>query len=438
MRRLYSLAGITVGSGILTAVRDSLASLWNSLHQPVAADVNGFALMAGVEAIVRGMVLAVFPLLMYRAWGDAALVSKWYLAVGVLSLVTALMVPMLSRQLPRRWVYIVSVSMYLLGAGLGAWGGKLTTLALLCHSIGAAASFVCFNAYVLEHVDKTDFGRLESLRLFYGGLGWAAGPLLGVWLMGLWHGAPFVIVALGALGMLRMIRAMHLGELRVHTTAHSRPTAHHPVAILLRFFSQPRLVAGWFFALVRSCGWWVYFVYIGIFAVQNGLGDQVGGVAASVGNAGLFLAPLMLRWIQRHSVRRSLRMAFLWGGACFIAAALLSSWPWSTVSLLILGTVFLVLLDVCAGLPFMMSVKPSQRAEMSAVYSSFRDFSGIVSPALAWMVLQFTPVAGVFAMGGLCLLAGWVVAGYLHPQMGVPTLLRRRTQARSGSDLDLT
>ncbi len=389
--------------------------------------------MAGVEAIVRGTLLAVFPLLMYRAWGDAALVSKWYLVVGFLSLLTSLMVPMLSRYLPRRWVYKASVLMYLVGAGLGAWGGDLTTLALLCHSIGAASSFVCFNAYVLEHVNKADFGRLESLRMFYGGLGWTAGPLLGVTLLGIWRGAPFLIVALGALGMLGLIRAMGLGELRVHTTADRSRAGSNPIAILRKFFGQPRLVAGWFFALARSCGWWVYFVYVGIFAVQNGLGEQVGGIATSVANAGLFLAPLMLRWIQRHSVRRSLRMAFLCGGACFIAAAMLSSWPWSTVSLLILGSVFLVVLDVCAGLPFMMAVKPSQRSEMSAVYSSFRDFSGIVSPALAWVVLQFAPVAGVFAMGGLCLLAGWVVAGYLHPQLGVPAALRSRsTSTTSG------
>jgi MFS transporter, ACDE family, multidrug resistance protein len=409
-------------------MRRSLQSPREPLRWTLAADVHGFAVLAGVEAVVRGTVLAVFPLLMYRAWGDAALVSQWYLSVGVVSLLTALLVPSLGRYLRQRRVYFVSVSMYLVGASLGAWGGKLTTLALLCHSIGAASSFVCFNAYVLEHVDKADFGRLESLRMFYGGLGWTLGPLLGVWSLQLWQGAPFAIVAMGAVVMLALIRAMRLGDLRTHALTRHRPVSHNPLAILRRFFAQPRLVAGWFFALMRSCGWWVYFVYVGIYAVQNGLGDQVGGVATSVANAGLFLAPLMLRWIQRHSVRRSLRAAFLLGGACFLTAALLSSWPWPTVLVLMLGTLCLVLLDVCAGLPFMMAVKPSQRTEMSAVYSSFRDFSGILSPALAWVVLQFSPVAGVFAMAGVCLLAGWVVAGYLHPQLGVPGALRPRGQ----------
>ena len=125
----------------------------------------------------------------------------WIAGVGVVSLLTALLVPSLGRYLRRRWGYFVSVSMYLVGAALGAGGGKLTTLALLCHSIGAASAFVCFNAYVLEHVDKADFGRLESLRMFYGGLGWTLGPLLGVWSLQLWQGAPFAVVAMGAMAM---------------------------------------------------------------------------------------------------------------------------------------------------------------------------------------------------------------------------------------------
>ena len=87
---------------------------------------------------------------------------------------------------------------------------------------------------------------------------------------------------------------------------------------------------------------------------------------------------------------------------------------------------FLVLLDTCAGLPFLMSVKPSERTEMSAVYSSFRDVSGIVSPAVAWLVLQFSPVVGVFAVGAFILLGAWALAGRLHPELGVPGLARIR------------
>jgi len=117
--------------------------------------------------------------------------------------------------------------------------------------------------------------------------------------------------------------------------------------------------------------------------------------------------------------------------ACsFILASLTSPLPWATVALLVLGAYFLILLDVCAGLPFMMSVKPSQRAEMSAVYSSFRDVSGILSPAFAWVALHFIPVAGIFAWFGLALLTAWGLAGKLHPQLGIPGA--RRVRLRPG------
>ena len=164
------------------------------------------------------------------------------------------------------------------------------------------------------------------------------------------------------------------------------------------------------------------------------MGDEVGGMATSLANMGLFLAPLMLRWMHRRSVRHAVRTGFLMSACCFILATLFSPLPWLTVIALIAGAYFLVLLDVCGGLPFMMSVKPSQRTEMSAVYSSFRDVSGILSPALAWLVLQFSPVAGVFALMGLALLGAWFLAGRLHPLLGVPAANRLRMRAETSGN----
>ena len=391
-----------------------------------AADVKGFARLAGMEAVIRGTTLSVFPLVMYRAWGSAAVVSQIYFVIGLLSLMTALTVPALSRHVSRQRIFSIAILLYVVACVFGMLGGKFNTVALLCAVMGAATSFVCFNAYVLDFIDKTEFSKLESLRLFYGAWGWVLGPVVGVWLLSVWHGAPFVLVAVAALVMLWMKTQMHLGNGKAIVT--QQPRAAHPVANVRRFFSQPRLVTGWLIPLMRSCGWWFYFVYVGIFAVENGLGDKVGGYASSAANLGLLLAPLMLRWMRRHSVRRAVRMGCLLSGLSFVLATLVSPFPWATVVVLVAGTFSLVLLDVCAGLPFMMSVKPSERTEMSSVYSSFRDSSGILSPALAWLVLQFFPVSAVFAAAGAGLLGAWSVAGRLHPQLGVPGHKRVRLQ----------
>jgi hypothetical protein len=80
---------------------------------------------------------------------------------------------------------------------------------------------------------------------------------------------------------------------------------------------------------------------------------------------------------------------------------------------------FLVLLDVSAGLPFLMAVKPSERTEMAAIYSSFRDVSGILTPGVAWLVLMVAPLPGIFAAAGVALLSASALAGRLHPRLGV-------------------
>ena len=309
------------------------------MTQPLPApNAQRFAMIGGVESFARGTTVSVFPLVMYHAWGSAAVVSQIYFVVGLVSLVMALMVPLLARVFTRRPIYIFSIVLYLVGAIFGTLGGKLATTALLCSVIAAAISFVCFNAYVLDNLDKSEFGRLETLRLFYSGLGWVVGPVMGVWLMSLWDGAPFVMVAVAALVMLTLILRTPLG--RGKAIIQSPGRSSNPLAHVRRFFSQPRLVTAWLIPLARSCGWWFYFVYIGIFAVEQGLGNQVGGIAASVANMGLFLAPLMLLWMQRHSVRKAVRAGFFFGGLCFIGAALLSVLPWVTVAVLIFGTFF--------------------------------------------------------------------------------------------------
>lgn len=394
-------------------------------------DVRAFVAVGAMEAVVRGIMLSVYPLLMYRAWGDAAVVSKWYFLVGVVSLVTGLCVPMLTRHVPRRWAYSLGVALYLLSAVFGFAGGTWTTLALLCHVTGTATVFVCFNAYVLDNVDKTDYGRLESRRLMFSAAGWTVGPVLGVWLLRSSPALPFAIVGSGALIMLGAFWTLGLSAGRV--SQQPRRGSSNPIGFLRRFAGQPRLVAGWLFAVLRSCGWSVYTVYVGIFAVQSGLGEQVGGVVASLANAGLFLAPLMLRWMHRHSVRHAVRSGFLMGGCTFVLGGLLSPFPMVTVAILVLASYALVLLDVVAGLPFLMAVKPSQRTEMSAVYSSFRDVSGIVTPGLAWLVLQFSPLAGVFVMAGAALLTAWMIAGTLHPDLGVPGAQRNRIRRTAGA-----
>ena len=385
-------------------------------HAP-APGVRGFALLAGIEAAARGLLISVFPIAMYRAFGDAGVVSEVYFVIGFLSLASGLMVPWLSRFIPRRWIYSFGVSLFIGGALLATLGGALATaLALAATTVAVVTMFVCFNAYVLDFVARNELGRCETLRMFYSALAWTAGPALGVWLLEYWAPAPFLLSALAAACLITVFWVMRLGNGKLIVKA--RAPAPNPLAYLPRFLAQPRLVAGFIFAVVRSCGWWVYVVYLPIYAVQSGLDERLGGVVLSISNGCLFLTPVMRRLVQQHSVRQAVRAGFLGGGLCFALAWLSAELPLQTIALLMVGSTFLILLDITGGLPFLMAVKPSERTEMSAVYSSYRDVSGILTPGVAWLVLAVAPLAGVFAATGGGLLVAWAIAGRLHPRLG--------------------
>lgn len=395
------------------------------LRHAAGTSVTGIALLSGIEAAVRGLMITVMPVTVYEALGDAALESRLYFAVGCGSLATGLMVPWLTRQVPRRWVYSGGTGLYMLGCGLAIAGGPmLTGLALFSLTLATVTCFVCLNAYVLDLVPRLDLGRCQSLQMLYAATAWTAGPALGVWLKAVWRPLPFVLAAGFALALLTTFWVLRLGPGKEITRA--RAPTPNPLAYLGRFFAQPRLVLGWGFAVIRSCGWWVYVVYLPIFCVQEGLGDQLGGYALSTSNAMLFAAPALFRVVQRISVRRAVRLAFAVCGSFFAVAALAAGWPLVTVGLMLAGSLFLVMLDVSAGLPFLMAVKPSERAEMAAIYSSFRDVSGIVTPGVAWAVLLAAPVSAVFGAAAAGLALASALAGLLHPRLGAPRPSRGR------------
>lgn len=384
-------------------------------HAP-APGVRGFAVLSGCEAWARGMLISVFPLAMYRALGDAALVSAVYFAVGIASLAVSLLVPWLNRVVPRRVIYMVSCLTYIAGAVLATQGGGAIVAALLMTTAGTASIFVCHNAYVLDYIARVELGRNETLKLLYSAAGWTVGPVLGVALWTVWAPGVFLLSGLAEIAMLAAFLHMRLGNGKLIVRA--RAPAANPLSFVGRFFAQPRLVAGWAFAVIRSCGWWVYVVYLPIFAVERGLGEAVGGAMLSASNAMLFLAPFMLRWSQRRSLRSAVRAGFLAAALFFALAGPAALLPPVAIACLAAGSFFLVVLDMTGGLPFLMAVKPSERTEMSAVYASFRDVSGVATPGVAWLVLLALPVEGVFVAAGAALFGAFLIAGTLHPRLG--------------------
>jgi len=396
-------------------------------HPPASAartpGARAFATLSGIEALVRGTLLSVFPLAIYNALGDAGAVSRSYFVVGVASLILGLMLPWINRLIPRRWLYTLGASLYVVGCGFGAMGGIWVIPALLACTLATVTAFICLNAYVLDHISKAELSRTETLRMFYSAFAWTVGPFAGVALMKIWAPAPFLLAGGFALVLIAVFWWLRLGNGKLITRA--RAPAPNPLAYLGRFFAQPRLIAGWLFAVLRSCGWWVYIVYLPIFAIESGFSEQLGGLLVSTTNAMLFVTPVMLKWVQRASVRRAVRTGFAVSGLAFLLAGI-APLPAASIGFLFAGSIFLILLDIAGGLPFLMAVKPSERTEMAAVYSSFRDVSGIMTPGLGALVLLIAPLQGVFAAAGLGLGAMFLLSARLHPSLGIAPVARVR------------
>lgn len=387
--------------------------------RPKTVASHHFAILAGLEACVRGTLISTIPVAVYDAFGTAQNLSGVYFLAGVITLTWGLLVPRMTQIFPRRFVYMTGCLMYLAAMMLFVQGTALTVqTAIIMMSMATVTCFVCFNAYVLDYVPRSELGQTQSLQMLFAAAPWAIGPMSGVWMREFWDPLPFIVAGVFAVIQLGAFVWLRLGDGRQISRA-KRP-AVNPLAYLGKFARDPRLVSGWLYAVLRSCGWWVYVVYLPIFCIENGLGDKLGGTVMSVSNALLLTSPFMAAWVRRVTVRRAMIWSTGYAAIAFLLATLLSPWPLVAVAVLFIASFALVMLDVAGGLPFMMAVKPSERAEMAAVYSSFRDVSSIMTPGVAWLVLWVAPLPAIFAASGLGFAAAFGMARHLHPRLGLP------------------
>ena len=79
--------------------------------------------------------------------------------------------------------------------------------------------------------------------------------------------------------------------------------------------------------------------------------------------------------------------------------------PWVAIGLLILATYAASMIDGAGNLPFLRSVHPHERPEMTAVFMTYRDFGQLAPPAVFSIVLRSFELSAVFFAGGIGMLA---------------------------------
>lgn len=385
-----------------------------SAPKPTAA---AFTILFVIESLARASVATVIALQAYDILQSSQKVSQVYTAVAIGSLIGTLLIPLLIQRTARRFIYSFGALALILGAlSMASYTIEGQVAGMFLRVFGAACLNVTTSLYILDHIRKTEYVKVEPLRMTFATFSWTIGPSLGVWLYtkyGVW--APHAFTAVCASILLAVFWYYRLADNSPIGPGKSKPA--NPVVNIRRFVRQPRLRLAWMIAFGRSCFWVIFFVYSPILMVQSGLGKQAGGFLVSGGNVMLITAFLFGRYAQRVGVRQVIALAFA-AMACFAIGAGLAgaNHPYITVALLLGGALAATAIDGVGSIPFLRAVHPHERATMTGVYRTYLDLSELLPTAIFSVVLLFAPLSAVFLILGLWAAVCGVVAWRYLPK----------------------
>jgi MFS family permease len=366
-----------------------------------------FAILFTLDSIARAILAPVIPLEALRLLDSARNVSVAVTIAGLSGILAALVLPSLIHLWRPRATYLFSI--FLLGlAALLMLTGSLSGFGAgwMLRSMAAACLLGLINIYIASFIDKRRLATSEPVRTFVSAIAWVVCPLLGVKLYTIDAWLPFIVSA-GAAGFLFLF--FYLLRLQAPMPEVAR-IGFHPIRNIRRYFSQPRLTLAWLLNFGRETWWVVLFTYATIYLVQAGRPEMEAGILLSICSGMLFLT-LGLGWLGRRiGLRRFVACAFLWVALSTLAAALASDDPDLVKALLIASAVGATALDAVVVVTFLRAVRARERAQMTMVFTIYRDAAGLIPPAIFAVLLSFFPVPIVFLATGMLALICSVLA----------------------------
>jgi len=363
-----------------------------------------FAGLQGLLIFALAIPFTVIPLLALEQLGSAQAVSTFYLIIGIFSLSGALLLPMMLERWRRVRITllgtacaIVSALLFPLESTLGLY------VATVLYTFGFFAVDIVLNVVIMERIARQRFVRFEALRMCMLGLAFTVGPWLGVVIwseLGLWW--PFAAMAVITVGVVAVCFARDfINDRQPSIRGHGNPLRFIP-----RFVRQPRVLLAYVLALIRSSWWNTVFVYAPIYCVANGYSDETAGLVVSMSAVFVVLAPLWGRLGAPLGMRRFLTLGYL---ATAIMAGIMTAfagWPLAGIILILASCLCAAWLDAVGNAPFVRAVRPLERAEMTSLYTTYRDFGRIVPQGVFAVALIYLPVESVFALAGVGMLVG--------------------------------
>jgi len=370
---------------------------------------NVFALMFALESSARALLSTVITLQALALIGDARDVSLAFSLVGVAGLLASFSIPWVVRRLNRRFAYSLGALLLVAAAGLlgtVTLGGQIAGMLLRVY--GAACLGITTSLYIMQYINKRDLTRAEPRRLQASGLAWTLGPWLGVWIYE--RLGPDWVYGASAAAALTLLAAFWLLRMSDNPAVPIAVKPQHrsppgPLKSIRRYLAQPRLRLAWLIVFGRSCWWVFFFVYTPVYMLQAGQSKEAAALVISAGNAVLFLAPLAGRLAARHGLKWVMSGAFLLAGGGVLAAGLAFALPPVVVGCLLAGALGCAALDALGNIPFIRSVHPHERPQMTTVFRTYVDVSDLATPALFALLLSFADLEATFVAFGLAMMS---------------------------------
>jgi MFS family permease len=375
-----------------------------------------FAVLFALESLARATLWTIVPLQAYALLADVRDVSLLNTGVSLFGMVGGLTMPLLIRVLRRRWVYTLGVVLAAAAGVLLATGTLSGQIAgMLARSFGGAATNITLMLYVMDYIRKKDLVHSEPLRMRLSAAAWASGPFLGVYLnerFGRGTGETVTVVS----AFLLLVYFWYLRIQDNPAVAAATQPPPNPFRSIARFLAQPRLRLAWIIPFGRSCWWSMFAVYPPIYMV-NHFGDRpgqiLGALLVSAGNGLLFGAPMAGRLAARYGLRRPIIGALIAMGVLTLLAGLLYEWPLAVIICVLAAAAGAVTLDSLGGIPFMRSVHPYERPQMTAVFRTYIDLSDLLPAAIFSLLLSHFDMRVVFLAMGLFALVVAAIARQL-------------------------
>ncbi|MGA0383119.1 MAG: MFS transporter, partial [Arenicellales bacterium] len=199
--------------------------------------------------------------------------------------------------------------------------------------------------------------------------------------------APFLITGLASAGLIAYFWTLRLGSNPVIKKSDSKIIS--PLKAVPHFFSQKRLRIAYTICISRSAFWVTIFIYGPIYVIEAGLPIWMSGGLLSAASGLLFISPMVSGLAGRYGARALILTGLGISVVSLVGLALVGSPKPAGLVFWMLGSVGATILDVLGNIPFMRSVRPRERPAMTVVFTTWREGSELLTPAIAALVLFF-------------------------------------------------